>query len=704
MVVSIVRVSQKTFAVPPVIHAVQGETGRVLWMELTDTALTDYDSPYTAGLYFKRSDGTYYNEECMTTPSYNRCEAPLDQALTQPGVTKCQLKIEDASGVCSTFDFNIIVHESTSGVSEEQLGYSLEEIQDIIEGAEEGNEEVQDIRLGYDGTEYPSAGDAVRNQIVQAMENGGGLSDDVKEALLQLAQKVAYIDEDGQTYYDDLYDALYPDATGVILSASSWGSNTIGATYQLRATVAPSGWSGTVTWSSSNTSVATVSSTGLVTVVGYGLCIISATADSVSATCRVSITQLAVRSLSAVYNQGSNKIYDTDTFATEIKKYLTVTATMSDGSTQVLSSSAYDVSSIIYVTGASSGTAVARYSNVESEPFTFYVTEWLTSITATYTQSGTVYDTDSLDDLKSDLVVTANYEDGTSSAVTDYALSGTLAEGTSTITVTYGGKTATFSVTVTEYPTFSVTNNLTNISTDSSVTSVRLNDSYSASLTPDSGYMVGTITITMGGTDVTSLYYADKVISIGAVTGNVVITAVGVLEPEEGLVYENSNTITLDSTGLIDTGFAPSTGAFTIMIDYASITVPPQNGTLFSLYGSGQNPVVAILYANASYIVLASYNYGNNVSNLMSDTKFVVTKNAGNAKPVWYYKNQSGELATITTSNNYSVPTSNVYIGGNVTSADGSTYDRLATAVINKFKCYNIVVSENKIKGFLGVE
>ena len=70
------------------------------------------------------------------------------------------------------------------------------------------------------------------------------------------------------------------------------------------------------------------------------------------------------------------------------------------------------------------------------------------SITATYTQSGTVYDTDSLDSLKADLVVTANYAGGTSETVTDYTLSGTLTEGTSVITVTYSGLTTTFNVTV----------------------------------------------------------------------------------------------------------------------------------------------------------------------------------------------------------------------------------------------------------------
>lgn len=75
----------------------------------------------------------------------------------------------------------------------------------------------------------------------------------------------------------------------------------------------------------------------------------------------------------------------------------------------------------------------------------------LVSITAVYTQSGTVYDTDSLDSLKNDLVVTATFTDSTTGVINaeDYTLSGTLTEGTSTITVSYGGKTASFNVTVT---------------------------------------------------------------------------------------------------------------------------------------------------------------------------------------------------------------------------------------------------------------
>lgn len=72
------------------------------------------------------------------------------------------------------------------------------------------------------------------------------------------------------------------------------------------------------------------------------------------------------------------------------------------------------------------------------------------SIAAVFTQgSATIYDTDSLDDLKQYLTVTASYDDGTTGEVTAYELSGTLTEGTSTITVTYDEKTTAFDVVVT---------------------------------------------------------------------------------------------------------------------------------------------------------------------------------------------------------------------------------------------------------------
>lgn len=75
------------------------------------------------------------------------------------------------------------------------------------------------------------------------------------------------------------------------------------------------------------------------------------------------------------------------------------------------------------------------------------------SISAVFTQGQTVvFDTDSIESLKSMLVITATYANSSSEVVpsTDYKLSGTLSVGTSVIKVSYGGKTSTFSVAVTE--------------------------------------------------------------------------------------------------------------------------------------------------------------------------------------------------------------------------------------------------------------
>lgn len=77
------------------------------------------------------------------------------------------------------------------------------------------------------------------------------------------------------------------------------------------------------------------------------------------------------------------------------------------------------------------------------EPVTPEVT--LTSISATYSGGDVAVGTAVT--ALTGIVVTAHYSDGTSETVTDYTLSGTIAEGSSTVTVTYQSKTATFTVT-----------------------------------------------------------------------------------------------------------------------------------------------------------------------------------------------------------------------------------------------------------------
>ena len=198
---------------------------------------------------------------------------------------------------------------------------------------------------------------------------GSGLTSEIKSALMGIAEHILmWSDGNGPNYISALRNALYPPVvyTNITLDKSSLSFGTLNSTQQLSATTTPTG--GEVTWSSSNDSVATVSSTGLVTSIGYGNATITASCGSLTATCSVAVAQATVTSISASYNQGTKVVYESTV----------------------------------------------------------------------------------LDSLKDDLTVTASWSNGTTSTVasSDYTLSGTLTEGTSTITVSYGGQTATFNVTV----------------------------------------------------------------------------------------------------------------------------------------------------------------------------------------------------------------------------------------------------------------
>lgn len=194
------------------------------------------------------------------------------------------------------------------------------------------------------------------------------MSDEAKEALLDCFENVAWVNENGQTYYNALYNALYDTTWQVTNNLTNCTS------------------------SNADTSVTKGTSYSAT---------ITAAAGYVMDGANVSITMGGTNVTNSVYSNG--------------------------------------VISIPAVTGALVITISAAAKTVSS-------------INAVYTQSGTVYTTDSLDSLKDDLVVTATYSDSSTDTVIDYTLSGTLTAGTSVITVTYGGETDTFNVTVTAFP------------------------------------------------------------------------------------------------------------------------------------------------------------------------------------------------------------------------------------------------------------
>lgn len=161
--------------------------------------------------------------------------------------------------------------------------------------------------------------------------------------------------------------------------------------------------------------------------------------------------------ISVQFIQGSTTVY-ADSTLDSLKSMLIVNKVFDDESVEktndyTLSGTLTVGTSVITVT---SGTYTKTFNVIVSEK----PKATLTGITAVYTQGDKiVYPSTSLDDLKTNLVVTASYSDSTTVTVSDYTLSGTLTIGTSTITATYQGKTATFTVTVTKESGY-VTQNL----------------------------------------------------------------------------------------------------------------------------------------------------------------------------------------------------------------------------------------------------
>lgn len=94
-----------------------------------------------------------------------------------------------------------------------------------------------------------------------------------------------------------------------------------------------------------------------------------------------------------------------------------------------------------------------------------------------------------------------------------------------------------------EVTTYTIAYELVNITSNSSVFSVNEGASCSATLTAADGYTMegAAVTVTMGGVDVTAYVYANGVISIPAVTGNVEIVASAVHAEKESAPKLNTD-------------------------------------------------------------------------------------------------------------------------------------------------------------------
>lgn len=467
------------FAVYGNLYFSQYDVGREAIINLVNGS-TEYEIPSgaTVTLVATKPSGLGFTQNC--TFEGNQITVVCTAEMTdESGHFPCEIRIANGSLLLGTANFVFNVEKSphpegtTDGTADSvinQITIALNTALEEIERAE--NEAMANISGG-----------------------GTGLTPAFKEALLDCFANVAWINGDGQQYYDALESALYA-VTAISVSPNSLVFDELNQSKQLTATLIPVGATGEVAWSSSNPNIAVVSSEGLVTAVDYGEVTITASINGLSASVSVVVSEVTVTSISAILDATGHTFYVGDNI-NDIKNYLTVTAHWNDGTDTTVSSNDYSLSGALSEVGAN--TITISYG---SKSTTVSVTAvGLSNISAIYTQSGYVYVNDSLNSLKPDLVVTANYSDGTSETVSDYTLSGTLVTGTSTITVVYGSKTTTFTVNVVSLSSIDAVYTQSGVVSDSaSLDSLKTDLVVTATLSNGDIYTVPSTDYTLSGT------------------------------------------------------------------------------------------------------------------------------------------------------------------------------------------------------------
>lgn len=262
-----IHVKMGSYGIPPVLHAVEGETGRFINIYTDDRAVTSSEE---AELSIHRPDDSYYTDDHATVmPDSSEGQGfynfSLVQALTRPGKVECQLKVSSGDLVISTYTFYIIVEPSTTGLPVEQLGY---DIYDLIDAAQQ----IQNV----------------------------GLTDDIKQALLDCFEHVAWVDEHGQDYVDALEAALYPPAELASISAVYTQSGTVYTTDSLDDLKSDLVVTATYTDSTTET-VTTYTLSGTLT---EGTSVITVSYGGKTTTFNVTVTAPAtLSSITAVYTQ-----------------------------------------------------------------------------------------------------------------------------------------------------------------------------------------------------------------------------------------------------------------------------------------------------------------------------------------------------------------------------------------------------------------
>ena len=162
-----INLSINNYGVPPVVHAVQGDTGRTLICNITDMEIP---AGATAKFFAEKPSGAgIYNN---ATISGNTVTVELtNQTLAEVGATKAQIQVANGDDRVSTFRFDICVEKTYSGDFPESKDESTF-LQGILDNMQQSVDTA--VENAEDATSAANSAASSANEAAAAANNAMG--------------------------------------------------------------------------------------------------------------------------------------------------------------------------------------------------------------------------------------------------------------------------------------------------------------------------------------------------------------------------------------------------------------------------------------------------------------------------------------------------------------------------------------------------
>ena len=181
-----------------------------------------------------------------------------------------------------------------------------------------------------------------------------------------------------------------------------------------------------------------------------------------------------------------------------------------------------------------------------------------------------------------------------------------------------------------EITTHTITNNLTNCTTNNNNESVLSNSSYSAIITANNGYTNLSITVTMGEIDITSNVVRGNVINIPNVTGNISITARATQSSTEVVIDESLEILT--SFNYINM----TEGGYKVL--YVKLSKQPTSNVVVNISSSSPNLSLSkssLTFTNTNWYTSQSINIiSSSDTNTIDETYQLTLSSSGLANKI----------------------------------------------------------------------